>query len=209
MDAQTNNRYIPVCVSHFNMLWREQFPEVRIRKHCRFSKCGFCVEHRGVLMNRMASGKDRDRSKQLLRLHYQWSAVRERGLWQSKQRRSIESPDLSLCISLDGTDQFPQGIPHFLETTKVTANGVRMKLNVQIGIEAGQAPVIFCAWEQLRCDPNWTIETLDRMIRKAEDRRKGNCRPSCTFNWTTASEKTRTRTWSVGWDGSWSGASSR
>ena len=30
--------------SWFNTIWRQHFPEIRLRKHCRFAKCAFCVE---------------------------------------------------------------------------------------------------------------------------------------------------------------------
>ncbi len=32
--------------SHFLDVWTKMFPEIRLRKHCRFAKCGFCVEMR-------------------------------------------------------------------------------------------------------------------------------------------------------------------
>jgi hypothetical protein len=37
------------CTSQwFNTIWREHFPEVRLRKHCRFAKCSFCVKWRQI-----------------------------------------------------------------------------------------------------------------------------------------------------------------
>ena len=32
--------------SYFNAIWDKEFPDVKIRKHCRFSKCAFCVLQR-------------------------------------------------------------------------------------------------------------------------------------------------------------------
>ena len=30
--------------NHFVNVWKNLFPEIRLRKHCRFAKCEFCVE---------------------------------------------------------------------------------------------------------------------------------------------------------------------
>jgi hypothetical protein len=178
LDAKTKERFVPVSERYFNAIWLKRFPEVQVRKHSNLSDCRFCRVHRGVLQDHTVSDLDRERTKEKLRQHHMWTAVRERGLFKSKQDRCIANPDQALCISLSSTHQFPQGFPHFLQRTKVSASGVRMTLNIQIGIEAGQAPVMFCAWEFLRMDPNWTIEALDRMIRHAEDRRKGKLPPT-------------------------------
>ena len=36
--------YPEVTGPYFNKIWREEFEDVRLRKHCRFTKCPFCVE---------------------------------------------------------------------------------------------------------------------------------------------------------------------
>ena len=64
----------------FYKVWREQFSQFRLRKHCRFSKCTFCVEHRNVCYSPTASQDTKLRSKDLLRQHYQWANTLERGL---------------------------------------------------------------------------------------------------------------------------------
>ena len=156
--------------SYFYQVWRDHHPNVRLRKHCRFTKCAFCVKHRGILWDGSSSVLERSNFRRMLRDHYRWAVVQERGVWKAKQREALEDPDRYLCISLDGTDQFPQGVPHFFEKTKKD-DGSRPKLNVTVGVEAGQAPVLFCAWEHFASDSNWTCETLYRMLNRAEQRR--------------------------------------
>ena len=60
----------------FYKVWRVQFSQFRLRKHCRFSKCTFCVEHRNVCYDPTASQDAKLRSKDLLRQHYQWANAR-------------------------------------------------------------------------------------------------------------------------------------
>jgi hypothetical protein len=35
--------------SYFNVVWRESFPQVMLRKHCRFAKCEFCIDKRDII----------------------------------------------------------------------------------------------------------------------------------------------------------------
>ena len=76
---------------------------------------------------------------------------------------------------MDGTDQFPNGFPSFFEQTKDDCNGVRLKMHLQIGLAHGGCaePVFYCGWEYLYGDPNFTIETLYRMIKREEEARDG------------------------------------
>jgi hypothetical protein len=99
----------------------------------------------------------------------------ERGEWKRKRDAAINDPENYLCISLDGTDQFPNGFPSFFEQTKDDCNGKRLKMHLQVGLAHGgcPGPVFYCGWEYLYGDPNFTIETLYRMIKREEDARNG------------------------------------
>jgi hypothetical protein len=69
--------------SYFYFLWRDHFPNIKIRKHCRFSKCCFCVNHRKI----MAEGTREEASiaEEKLRRHIDWANFRERGMWHKKK----------------------------------------------------------------------------------------------------------------------------
>ena len=129
----------------FYKVWREQFSQFRLRKHCRFSKCTFCVHHRNVCYDPTASQDAKLMSKDLLRQHYQWANTRERGLWHAKLVEANENPEKYLVIPLDGTDQFAHGLPHFFEHTKAEGNGIRLKLSMQIALVEGQPPIFYLA----------------------------------------------------------------
>lgn len=167
--------YTEVKKSYFNHIWRTHFTDCRVRRHCRFSKCTFCVGKRAIIDSPTASAAEKADAKRVLQLHYNWSNTKERGEWKRKRDEAINDPEHYLCISLDGTDQFPHGFPSFFEQTKDDCNGVRLKMHLQIGLAHGGCPepVFYCGWEYLYGDPNFTIETLYRMIKREEEARDG------------------------------------
>ena len=167
--------YTLVKSAYFYKLWRTFFPECRTRKHCRFAKCVFCVSKRATIDSATASAAEKADARRVLQLHYRWSNTRERGEWKRKRDDATNDPEHYLCISLDGTDQFPDGLPSFCEQTKDDCNGARLKMHLQIGLSHGGCaePVFYCGWEYLYGDPNFTIETLYRMIKREEEARDG------------------------------------
>ena len=167
--------YTLVKKPYFNYIWRTCFSECRVRRHCRFAKCSFCVGKRAIIDSPNASATEKADARRVLRLHYKWSNTMERGEWKRKRDDAINDPQHYLCISLDGTDQFPNGLPSFFEQTKEDCNGVRLKMHLQVGLSHGGCaePLFFCGWEYLYGDPNFTIETLYRMIKREEEARGG------------------------------------
>ena len=178
--ASFPGKYKHCTPGHFNKIWRKQFPECRIRKHCRFAKCEFCVAKRAILDNAKSSAYDRQQARTLLQAHYAWANTRERGEWKRKRDQSHANPKKSICISLDGTDQFPNGFPSFLEQTKADCNGSRLKMHMQIGMCHGGSPepTFFLGWEDMYGDPNFTTETLHRMLLHEEELRGGKLPPT-------------------------------
>ena len=46
-DVETyKDLYLPCNKDYFIKTWGANFPEIRLRKHCRFAKCDFCIEMR-------------------------------------------------------------------------------------------------------------------------------------------------------------------
>jgi len=76
--------HIACCSSYFNAMWAEHFPEIRLRKHCRFTKCTFCVYHRAIIESIKSSSVAYTVAKEAMRRHYRWAHQRERGLYMSK-----------------------------------------------------------------------------------------------------------------------------
>ena len=72
---------------------------------------------------------------------------------------------------MDGTDQMINGFPHYWQTSKKDAKGKRLYLHTQIAIVHGSQTYAFVAHEDIAGDPNWTIETLYRVLR-AEERKR-------------------------------------
>jgi hypothetical protein len=167
--------YILVKKPYFNYIWRTHYPECRTRRHCRFAKCPFCVGKRAIIESPNASATEKADARRVLQLHYKWTNAMERGEWHRKRDSAINDPAHYLCISLDGTDQFPNGLPSFFEQTKDDCNGARLKMHLQVGMAHGgrAGPVFYCGWEYLYGDPNFTIETLYRMIKREEEARDG------------------------------------
>ena len=99
-DAAEEGSSLEHCksMSYFYSVWNTNFPELRLRKHCRFAKCDFCVNWRRIGEDWKRRGEARER----LRLHRAWANVRERGLWHKKRDSAINNPDEAISISIDG-----------------------------------------------------------------------------------------------------------
>jgi hypothetical protein len=81
-------------------------------------------------------------------------------------------PKQYISISIDGTDKFPSGYPHFFEKTKGDDKGTRLKLHVIIVIVHGSSPYVYLATESLKSDPNLFCEVLTLTL-QAEEKKRG------------------------------------
>ncbi len=176
-DARTwPSLYMECSRSYFNEVWRTQFPEIRLRKHCVFTKCPFCVEHRERRGDRSLSADARAEAKQRLKLHIAWAHKRERGLYMDKVAQAQQEPHKYISIAIDATEKFPHGFPHFFETTKDT-DGTRLKVHVVIAMVHGSRPRVYLGWENLKSDPNLVCEVLTRTL-QAEETLRGALPPT-------------------------------
>ena len=157
--------------SYFYQIWRDSFPNVKLRKHCRFAKCEFCIDKRDIISaattTEIAKADARDR----LRQHLNWAHTRERGFYHAKRDEAIKCPEKKISISMDGTDQFINGFPHFWEVSKLDSKGKRLYFHTQIVLVHGVGPQVYLSLEDIAGDPNWTIETLYRTLKAEQDRR--------------------------------------
>jgi hypothetical protein len=102
---QFPNLYTSVSQSYFYDNWRRLFPEVRLRRHCKFAKCSFCVRWRMVIERATSSANQKAEAKARMRAHRSWAITRERGLFKTKRNQAIQNPKESISISMDGTDK--------------------------------------------------------------------------------------------------------
>jgi len=130
----------------FYHTWKSCFPEVKCRKQMRFAKCTFCVDRRSEAQDVTRTATDKADSKDRLKQHLPWAVTREQGLFHSKIAEHVLDPKSCVCISLDGTDQFIDGFPHFWEKTKADSKGKRFKFHTEIAVLHGQEhPMVFLA----------------------------------------------------------------
>jgi hypothetical protein len=133
LDVQSMpSMYSKVSPDFFNKTWNTNFPEVKIRKHCRFAKCEFCVHHREIIGDQKVDHTLQAESKQRLGMHFKWAQTRERGFYHKKRDEATQFPGRAISIAMDGTDQMINGFPHFWETTKKDAKGKRLTFHTQV-----------------------------------------------------------------------------
>ena len=158
--------YTPCGRTCFYHTWNSCFPEVKCRKQMRFAKCTFCVDRRSEAQDVTRSALEKAESKDRLKHHLAWAVTRERGLFHSKIAQHVLDPNSCVCISLDGTDQFIDGFPHFWEKTKQDSKGKRFKFHTEIAVLHGQEnPMVFLAHEDIAGDPNLILTILMRILK--------------------------------------------
>ena len=104
-------------------------------------------------------------------MHINWAVQRERGFFHRKRHDAICNPQTSISISIDGTDQFVNGFPHFFEITKNDASGNRLKLHTIIYMVHGSTPHVFLAWEDVQGNANLIAHCLYEAIKHEENKR--------------------------------------
>lgn len=101
-DSEENPIVYPaVSETYFLKVWREDFPQVKLRKYLRFSKCCYCVLHRAVRWNATSTIEQKKDAMGKLRLHYEW-VQEERAHARVKQNLAIVERDKYLSIAIDG-----------------------------------------------------------------------------------------------------------
>ena len=168
--------YKKIKPSHFYETWAEHFPDVKIRAHCRFSKCEFCVHHRTIIYDTRSTSVEVMRAKDALAVHIKWVCGRERQLYRFKKDQAILQPAKFLSIAIDGTDPLTNGLPKYCEATKADAKGQRLKVHIDLVLVHGSEPRCFLAWENIAGDPNLTIHILFTTLLE-EERRRGRLPP--------------------------------
>lgn len=83
--------YLPCDESLFLKVWREYFPNVKLRKYLRFAKCSFCTTNRELRKDPSASSECKAKCKVEMQKHWQWIAM-ERGGELRRQHQAVLTP---------------------------------------------------------------------------------------------------------------------
>jgi hypothetical protein len=158
--------------SWFNHIWTENHSNVRLRKHCRFAKCDFCVKWRAVMDDQTKSTGERANARCRIKQHIDWTHTRERAWYHSKRHTARTNPQTHISVAMDGTAQMGSGMPHFMQKIKGDGLGARHKFHTQIVLVHGSGPQVFLGAENIAGDPNWTIDTLYRTLKREEESRE-------------------------------------
>jgi hypothetical protein len=157
----------------FNHIWAENHSNVRVRRHCRFAKCNFCVKWRALMDDQTKTPHERAEARDRVNQHINWAHTRERGLYHDKIHKAVKDPGECISLAMDGTAQMGSGMPHFKQKTKRDGAGSRHKYHTQIVLVHGSAvgPYVFLGAENVAGDPNWTIDSLYRALKREEEER--------------------------------------
>jgi hypothetical protein len=99
--------YIQAGESYFNTVWREYFPDVKLRKYLRFHKCSLCVSLRQIRWDRTSSKASKAQALKTLEEHYKW-IKKERGYSRLKSNRAVLNPQDCISIAIDGCENLPK-----------------------------------------------------------------------------------------------------
>ena len=110
----------------------------------------------------------------MLSRHRDW-VKRERTRLQSKYDRAVAHPDDLIYIAMDGCDQLNNGVPQFRQKTGKDSATLRLRHHLEIAQVAGVDDHIYTyvTQEDIKGDPNLTVDCLQRTLKKEEARRGG------------------------------------
>ena len=159
----------PVSEPYFREIWRTKFPNIKLRKHIRFSKCSTCESLRKIRWSRQSTIQQRQKSQIDLIQHYA-DVKAERAYAASKRQLSMVHRTEVLSIALDGTDQLPRGLPQFRVTTSHDATSherIKSKFTL-LRIHNLEKTFCFEHLHNIKGDANLTIECLQRALKYTE-----------------------------------------
>lgn len=105
-----------ISMSSFRKMWRIKYPHVQVPPFSRFSKCFHCWEYK-CGMEGTTNADARIRIKELFMLHLLNQMEERRHYWIFKRSCYI-SPELYMCIIVDGMDQNTTMVPRMRQTVK-------------------------------------------------------------------------------------------
>jgi len=109
-----------VSFAHFRMVWKRDCPDIKVRKHQRFSVCSVCDKWR----EDMRSEKDHAERQLLamtLKVHLREMRL-ERAQYHSRRERARLEPAKYLSMIIDGADQGRYKIPYLVTKVLLSAS---------------------------------------------------------------------------------------
>ena len=160
--------FVPCQYEWFCTIWRQYYGKtVKLRRHCKFSKCDTCIRLREVKNNRKLTMEARYAARTELQAHYKNVKI-ERQMALTKAFDAVREPTEYLSICQDGTNQLPFGFPNFKEVDKSLGKH-RLKTHLMIDIVHGRGCHVYITPEaRVASDPNLTIECLQRTLKRIE-----------------------------------------
>ena len=123
LDARddTSGTLYECHADYFLATLRDYFPEIRLRKHCRFAKCDFCGEWKGKMHDQSVGAELRAEARARYTAHVEWAHIRERGFITRKDYKLTKSR-ASICQShWMGRTNFLMAFPIFARNKKTMA----------------------------------------------------------------------------------------
>ena len=162
--------YLQCTKAHFLTTWKKTYPNVKLRKYLKFAKCEVCVDCREIKKNPASTSEQKKAACVKQEVHWLW-VKKERAGELARQQEAIYSPLDTLTITQDGTDfPFVAGIPSLPEKSKKDGE-LRIKPTIMVTISHGDGVFIFPALPHIAKDPNFTIECIQRTLKKVETSR--------------------------------------
>ena len=163
--------YASVSLSYFNRVWREQVPEVKLRKVLRFNKCATCENLRKIRWDRGRSSTEKAQAMAKLTVHYKF-VKRERTHAMVAAARGVMSPKDVLSMAQDGTSQLPHGLPQFAQALHGQEEAHnRLHHHITLTMVHGMGTKCYVTRDNTAGDPNLTIECLQRTLEWVEQTR--------------------------------------
>jgi hypothetical protein len=106
----------PLSIASFHRMWRTQFPHVQIPPFSRFSKCYYYWKYK-CGMETTTNAATRVEIKNLYVVHIRHQMEERRDYWLFK-RSAMITPDLFMCLIVDGMDQNTTMVPKMRQIVK-------------------------------------------------------------------------------------------
>ncbi|XP_078694222.1 uncharacterized protein LOC144923518 [Branchiostoma floridae x Branchiostoma belcheri] len=145
--------------SRFKVMWKKEFPNLRIPRKNRFTKCTECDTLKKLLKS-AKSKADIEEVKERRTAHFNLqNAARQK--YYSHIKKARREPQNYLSIIIDSMDQNKVAIPHFATQTKLQATLTPLKLHLTGALVHGQGRAFVYAWtDKFHMDTNITVNVL-------------------------------------------------
>ncbi|KAI8496713.1 ATP binding [Branchiostoma belcheri] len=145
--------------SRFLQMWKREFPNLKIPKKNRFTKCTECDTLKKLLKS--ATTKEDIKEIQDRRTAHFSLQNSARQKYYKHIKKARNQPENYLSIIIDSMDQNKTSVPHFATQTKLQASLKPLRVHLTGALAHGQERAFIYAWtEKFRMDTNITVNVL-------------------------------------------------